>query len=213
MLERYRGTQLYDHFRRIERGELKVVIKPQYVDRISEQSVSASEYIAADGADPGPILREIELESKADRRLSELSGGELQLVAIGHALATPADLYLFDEPSSYLDIVHRLTIARLLRRLGETKSVVVVEHDLALLDYLADTAHLVYGEEAAFGVISHPLPMRTAVNTYLTGYLKDENVRFRPEPVRFVSHPPKLSHRRTPSCPSGSSPSATMGSS
>ncbi|HEV2165555.1 MAG TPA: ribosome biogenesis/translation initiation ATPase RLI [Thermoplasmata archaeon] len=198
VLERYRGTQLFEHFRRIERGDLRVVVKPQYVDRISEEPVSAAEYIAPDGADSGPALEEVGLSAKRDRRLSELSGGELQLVAIARALATPADLYLFDEPSSYLDIVHRLTIARLLRRLGETKSVVVVEHDLALLDYLADTAHLVYGEEAAFGVISHPLPMRTAINTYLTGYLKDENVRFRPEPVRFVAHPPKLSHRANP---------------
>ena len=83
----------------------------------------------------------------------------------------------------------------MLRRLGETKSVIVVEHDLALLDYLADQAHLLYGEAAAFGVISHPLPMRSAINTYLTGYLKDENVRFRTEPIRFVAHPPKPAAR------------------
>ncbi|MCI4358215.1 MAG: ribosome biogenesis/translation initiation ATPase RLI [Thermoplasmata archaeon] len=198
VLERYRGTQLHDHFRRIERGQLSVASKPQYVDWISEEPVTATEYVGASGADPRPILTEVGLETKADRRLAELSGGELQLVSIARTLSTPADLYLFDEPSSYLDIVHRLAIARLLRRLGESKSVVVVEHDLALLDYLADTAHLVYGEEAAFGVISHPLPMRTAINTYLTGYLKDENVRFRTEPVQFVAHPPKLSHRGSP---------------
>jgi ATP-binding cassette subfamily E protein 1 len=192
VLRRYRGTQLFEHFRRIERGELKVVRKPQYVDRLADEPMTAEELAGSTGADGRSALSTVGLESRAGRKLSELSGGELQLVAIARTIATPADLYLFDEPSSYLDIVHRLEVARLLRRLGASKSVVVVEHDLAILDYLADQAHLVYGEEAAFGVISHPLPVRTAVNTYLNGYLKDENVRFRPDPVRFVSHPPKL---------------------
>jgi ATP-binding cassette subfamily E protein 1 len=192
VLRRFRGTQLFEHFRRIERGELRVASKPQYVDRLAEQPMTALELAASTGGDGRKGLEAVGLSAKAERPLAELSGGELQLVAVARTLTTPADLYLFDEPSSYLDIVHRLEVARLLRRLAESKSVVVVEHDLAILDYLADQAHLVYGEEAAFGVISHPLPVRTAVNTYLNGYLKDENVRFRAEPIRFVSHPPKL---------------------
>jgi ATP-binding cassette subfamily E protein 1 len=196
VLDRYRGTQLFDHFRRIERGELRAVVKPQYVDRLSEEPFTASEYVEAGGGRAGPVLDRLGISSRADRKLGELSGGELQLVAIARALATDADLYLFDEPSSYLDIVHRLEMARHLRKLGEGKSVLVVEHDLALLDYLADQAHLVYGEEAAFGVVAHPLPVRSAINTYLTGYLRDENVRFRTEPVRFVSHPPKPAARQ-----------------
>lgn len=196
VLERYRGTALATHFQRIARGELRTAVKPQYVDRLAEEKGTARELVAATGGDARSALQEVGLEAKADRPLSELSGGELQLTAIARTLATDADLYLLDEPSSYLDIVHRLAIARVLRRLGTRKSVVVVEHDLALLDYLADQAHLVYGEEAAFGVISHPLAMRTAVNTYLNGYLKDENVRFRTEGVRFVAHPPKPPSRR-----------------
>lgn len=196
VLAHYRGTQLFEHFRRIEQGALKAVSKPQYVDRIAEEPVTAEEYVAASGGNVRRALEQVGLYHKRDRRLGELSGGELQMASIARTLATEADLYLFDEPSSYLDIVHRLKVARVLRALGEEKSVVVVEHDLALLDYLADQAHLVYGEEAAFGVISHPLPMRTAINTYLTGYLRDENVRFRPEPVKFVAHPPKPAAQR-----------------
>jgi ATP-binding cassette, sub-family E, member 1 len=198
VLDHYRGTALRAHFERVAKGELKAVLKPQYVDRIAEEAMTAAEYVASGGGAPRATLEKVHLEGKSERRLAELSGGELQLVAIARALATDADLYLIDEPSSYLDIVHRLEVARLLRRLGETKSVVVVEHDLALLDYLADSAHLIYGEPAAFGVISHPLPMRSAINTYLTGYLKDENVRFRTEPVRFVAHPPKPAARAHP---------------
>ncbi len=194
-VQRYRGTPLAAHFERIARGELRTALKPQYVDRLADHDRTVGEEVARSGGAPGPALAAVGLAAMEDRRLPELSGGQLQLVAIATTLAADADLYLFDEPSSYLDIVHRLRIARTLRRLGETRSVLVVEHDLALLDYLADQVHLLYGEEAAFGVVSHPLPVRSAVNTYLSGYLRDENVRFRTEPVRFVAHPPKPSYR------------------
>ncbi|HYA54863.1 MAG TPA: ribosome biogenesis/translation initiation ATPase RLI [Thermoplasmata archaeon] len=196
VLDHYRGTALHAHFERVAKGELRSVVKPQYVDRLADEGVTAREFVAGAGGRAMSVLADVGLEGRADRRLTELSGGELQLAAIARTLATDADLYLVDEPSSYLDIVHRLEVARLLRRLGETKSVLVVEHDLGLLDYLADQAHLIYGESAAFGVISHPIPMRSAINTYLTGYLKDENVRFRTEPVRFVAHPPKPAVRQ-----------------
>ncbi len=195
VLERYRGTALRAHFERISKGELRTTVKPQYVDRLAEDTGTVADHVG-EGPRARTVLAEVGLAGKSSRKLSELSGGELQLTAIARALSSDADLYLFDEPSSYLDIVHRLKVARLLRALGEEKSVLVVEHDLALLDYLADQAHLVYGEPAAFGVVTHPLPMRAAINTYLTGYLKDENVRFRTEPVRFVSHPPKLAAGR-----------------
>ena len=195
VLAHYRGTAFHAHFERVAKGEVRSVVKPQYVDRLADESVTALELVRAAGGGAAGVLERVGLGGRGDRRLGELSGGELQLAAIARTLATDADLYLIDEPSSYLDIVHRLEIARLLRRLGETKSVLVVEHDLGLLDYLADQAHLIYGVSAAFGVISHPIPMRTAINTYLTGYLKDENVRFRTEPVRFVAHPPKPATR------------------
>ncbi|MCI4323634.1 MAG: ribosome biogenesis/translation initiation ATPase RLI [Thermoplasmata archaeon] len=196
VIQRYRGTQLATHFTRIQKGELRVAIKPQYVDKLGDTTTTMEEHIASSGGKAGPWMETLGIRSRASRPLRELSGGELQLAAIAKTLATDADLYLLDEPSSYLDIVHRLAIARVLRKVGEARSVIVVEHDLALLDYLADQAHLVYGEEAAFGVISHPLPMRSAINTYLGGYLRDENVRFRTEPVQFISHPPKLGTQR-----------------
>ena len=196
-VDHFRGTALQAHFQRIARGELKAAIKPQYVDRLAETDQRVRDFVGADGGDAAAVLGSVGLEGKENRPLGELSGGELQLASIARTLASDADLYLFDEPSSYLDIVHRLQIARVLRRLGERRSVLVVEHDLALLDYLADKAHLLYGEEAAFGVISHPLPMRSAINTYLTGYLRDENVRFRTESVRFTAHPPKPAAFRT----------------
>jgi ATP-binding cassette, sub-family E, member 1 len=194
VLARFRGTALHAHFERVSRGELRTALKPQYVDRLAETGATVLGYVG-EGEGARSAVEKLGLQAKGDRRLAELSGGELQLTALARTLATDADLYLVDEPSSYLDIVHRLRVARVLRELGERKSVVVVEHDLALLDYLADQAHLIYGEPAAFGVVTHPLSMRSAINTYLGGYLKDENVRFRTEPVRFVAHPPRRAAR------------------
>ncbi len=191
VLEHFRGTALRAHFERVAKGELVSVLKPQYVDGLAETPGTTAEYVIAGGGNAQRAIEEVGISSFGDRPLSELSGGQLQLAAIARTLATEADFYLIDEPSSYLDIIHRMRIARVLRRLGASKSVLVVEHDLGLFDYLADEAHLLYGEASAFGVISHPMPMRTAINTYLNGYLKDENVRFRTEPVRFVAHPPR----------------------
>ncbi len=199
VIRQYRGTELQTHFQRLARGEIRTVVKPQYVDVFSDRKgTTVGQFVEEGGGDPGEALSQLNLSDREGTDLSELSGGELQLAVLARTLATPADLYFLDEPSSYLDIVHRLLVARVIRNLGETRSVLVVEHDLALLDYLADQSHLLYGEEAAFGVVSHPLPMRTAINTYLDGYLKDENVRFRTEPIRFTSHPPKPAGRRFP---------------
>ena len=119
-----------------------------------------------------------------------VSGGELQLVSIAAALIKDVDLYFFDEPSSYLDIYQRLKVASIIRELSRRKKVIVVEHDLAVLDFLCDNVHLVYGEEGAYGVITHPRGVRNAINTYLSGYLREENIRFG-ETIEFVAHPPR----------------------
>ncbi|MDE1820343.1 MAG: ribosome biogenesis/translation initiation ATPase RLI [Euryarchaeota archaeon] len=198
VIRRYRGTELQPHFLKLSKGELRTVIKPQYVDTLAEESGSRSvgQFVDEAKGDTGKVLDETGLKGREEVPLKDLSGGELQLASLARTLATTADLYLLDEPSNYLDIVHRLRVARIIRALGDRASVVVVEHDLALLDYLADQAHLVYGEEAAFGVITRPMPMRTAINTYLQGYLQDENVRFRTEPIVFTTHPPKPAAHR-----------------
>ncbi len=197
IIRKYRGTELQAHFLKLSKGEVRSVIKPQYVDTLAQrEGVTVGKFVSEGGGDAGKALEDTGLRPREGVELSELSGGELQMAALARTLATPADLYLLDEPSNYLDIVHRLQVARLIRSLGERASVVVVEHDLALLDYLADQAHLVYGEEAAFGVVTRPMPMRTAINTYLAGYLQDENVRFRTEPILFTTHPPRgTAHR------------------
>src|SRR2546427_528763 len=120
-----------------------------------------------------------------------LLGGELQRMAIAATMLKDADIYFFDEPSSYLDIYQRLQVAKVIQSLSKEKYVVVVEHDLAVLDFLADTVFLMYGEEGAYGIIAQPRPVRTAINVYLGGYLKEENIRFRDRAIGFDTRPPR----------------------
>ncbi|RLI31093.1 ribosome biogenesis/translation initiation ATPase RLI, partial [Candidatus Bathyarchaeota archaeon] len=132
----YRGSALQVYFEELSRGKLKVVHKPQYVDKIP-RVVSGTVGEVLENADNTGRLKEVAetlgLKPLWDRDIKVLSGGELQLVAITAAICKDADVYLFDEPSSYLDVKQRLKAARVIRNLrSEEKIVVVVEHDLAV---------------------------------------------------------------------------------
>ncbi len=131
------------------------------------------------------IVEKLALSSFIKSTLSSLSGGELQKVAIAVAMLKDADLYFFDEPSIYLDIYERMRVAHEIAKLAEEKAVLVVEHDLAILDYLAHYVYVLYGEPGAYGIVSSVKNARNGINEFLEGYLKDENVRFRDRELRF----------------------------
>ncbi|HHN81915.1 MAG TPA: ribosome biogenesis/translation initiation ATPase RLI [Methanomicrobia archaeon] len=190
----FRGSELQPYFEKLQEGELKVVSKPQYVDKIPKVVSGTVEEVInkvdernmADG-----LFDEFGMEEVRERTLEDLSGGELQRLAIMAAIVRDADVYYFDEPSSYLDIYQRLNVARVIRRLSKDKTVIVIEHDLAVLDYLSDHVHLIYGRPAVYGIVSSPMGVRVGINTYLQGFLKDENVRFRNEEIKFTYKSPK----------------------
>ena len=85
-----------------------------------------------------------------------------------------------------------MKVAKIIRKLAQTKQVVVIEHDLAVLDFLADIVHIYYGSDGAYGISSHPSNVRNAINIYLGGYLRDENIRFRERAIKFEVHPPRV---------------------
>ncbi len=194
VLEYFAGTELHDYLEKISQGQLKAAVKPQYVDRLNKvYSGRARDLLAKiDTAHRLDALMEpLGLSSFLDRDIAQLSGGELQRVAIAATMLKDADVYFFDEPSSYLDIYQRLQVAKVIQGLAKEKYVVVVEHDLAVLDFLAETVYLMYGSEGAYGIIAEPRPVRTAINVYLGGYMKEENIRFRDREIRFESRPPR----------------------
>jgi ATP-binding cassette subfamily E protein 1 len=93
---------------------------------------------------------------------------------------------MFDEPSSYLDVKQRLNAARMIRSmLRHDNYVIVVEHDLSVLDYLSDFVCCLYGEPGAYGVVTMPFTVREGINIFLAGFVPTENLRFRDEELTF----------------------------
>ncbi|MFP4045926.1 MAG: ribosome biogenesis/translation initiation ATPase RLI [Candidatus Aenigmatarchaeota archaeon] len=190
--EIFRGTQLQSYFEDLK-SDLETAYKPQEVEkipRIYEGQVLEFLQKVDDKGIVGELLEELEIEHVKDRELSQLSGGELQRVAIIATIAKEADLYYFDEPSSYLDVKQRLKAGHLIRELAQEKTVMVVDHDLATLDYLADKIHIFYGEPGVYGVVSKPYSTRKGINAFLEGYIREDNVRIRDKPIKFEIRAP-----------------------
>ena len=177
------------YFEKLKNKQLKVSYKPQNVDKLGDAFKGKKVKALLKAGDEGKRLEEavelFELFDFLDRDISELSGGELQRVAIAASWLKNADIYYFDEPTSYLDIEQRMKIAKVLKSLAEKKSVLAVEHDLAVLDYLSEYVFVFYGTEAAYGVVSGLKGVRAGINEYLDGYLREENVKFRDYGIRF----------------------------
>ncbi len=192
VIKKYSGTALGDYFKSLSKGELKTALKPQYVDRIpAHYSGKVEDLLSNIGDDYQRWVKALELENTLDSKVTNLSGGELQRVAIAAASTKDADVYFYDEPSSYLDIRQRLKVAEAIKEKSENSRVMVIEHDLAVLDFLADNVHLLYGSKGAYGVVSHPKGVRVAINSYLHGFIDEENVRFRDTEITFEQRAPK----------------------
>jgi ATP-binding cassette subfamily E protein 1 len=190
----FRGSTLQDYLQKLHDKQLKVVQKPQYVDKLPRAVSGKVNELLSKVDEKGKLpelVEKLQLSGILERDLSVLSGGELQRVAIAATLSRDADVYLFDEPSSYLDVKQRLQAARAIGSLrAEGKTVIVAEHDLAILDYLSDQICVFYGCAGVYGVVSHVHAVRTGINIYLEGFIPDENMRFRKDPILFHVKPP-----------------------
>ena len=188
VLKLYAGTELFDYLQTIAQKKIRVALKPQYIDYIPRVFSGTPAELLKKTDERGKLASLVGmmgLDSILDRDIGTLSGGELQRVAIAACLARDADFYFLDEITPFLDIYQRVAAARLVREIAEKRPVVIVEHDLAILDMLADVVHVAYGKPAVFGVITQPKGVRVGINEYLEGYLPEENVRFREYPVVF----------------------------
>lgn len=190
--EFFKGSELQPYFARID--EVDISYKPQTIAQLPSAVEGVTGELLEEADERGKsdeLAQGLELEGILEREIGALSGGELQRLGIAAAAAKDSDLYYFDEPSSHLDVYQRLNAARVIRSLAdEGKSVIVVEHDLAALDYMCDYVHVVYGTPNAYGVFSEPRGVRVGINVYLDGYLKEENVRFRSESIHFKTRAP-----------------------
>jgi ATP-binding cassette subfamily E protein 1 len=196
ILAEYRGTELQNYLEAMRDGDVTVARKPQYVDQIPDTFDGTTRQLLERTDERGDLdylIDRVGIRPVVDQDIDTLSGGELQRVALVATLARDADFYFLDEITPYLDIGQRMTAARLVRELAdeEDRSMLVVEHDLAILDLLADTIHVAYGTPGAFGVITPPKSTKSGVNEYLDGFLENENMRIRQSAIEFEEHAPR----------------------
>ena len=188
VMKRYTGTELYDYLKSISTNSIKVSIKPQYIDFIPKMFQGQVIDLLKTTDERGKLadyIEKLSLGTILNREIDTLSGGELQRIALTAALARKADFYFLDEITPFLDIHQRMAAAAVIREIAEEKPIVIVEHDLAILDMLADTVHIAYGKPSVFGIITRPKGVRVGINQYLEGFLVEENVRFRDYSVTF----------------------------
>jgi ATP-binding cassette subfamily E protein 1 len=194
LLNYFKGTEAQSFFEKIKSGDIKVSYKPQQIDLIPKTqkgTVAGLLKKIDEKKELDKIAKELEIENILDNDITKISGGELQRVAIAATVLRKANLYIFDEPTSYLDIKQRIKVSKFIKSLADANTaILVVEHDLIILDYMAELVHIMYGKENCYGVVAQPRATRTAINTYLSGFLREENMRFRNHDIKFESRPP-----------------------
>jgi ATP-binding cassette subfamily E protein 1 len=195
LVDYFKGTEAQVFFEKLRDGKITISYKPQFVEAIPKMHKGSVKDLLKKIDHEGKldeIVKQLELEKILNSPIENISGGELQRVAIAATVLKKANLYVFDEPTSYLDIKQRLKISKFIRSLADEKTaVLVVEHDLIILDYMADLVHIMYGKENVYGIVSQPKTTKAGINIFLSGYLKDENVRFRAYPIKFQLFSPE----------------------
>ncbi|MFL2932694.1 MAG: ribosome biogenesis/translation initiation ATPase RLI, partial [Nitrososphaerales archaeon] len=203
VLDHFQGTELITHFKKIINKELSISIKPQAVYKLKDywksDGLSLLQSIS-NNASTEDIIEELNLTECINKPVKDLSGGELQRLSIAAATVKDADIYFFDEPSSYNDVFQRLAVSNTIRKLSaKGKSVILIEHDITFLDYLSDYIHILYGEPGAYGIVSSSSSTRTGINNLIDGYLPTENTKFRDAKIEFNVYSPSELHSETPS--------------
>ncbi len=194
LIEYFKGTEAQIFFEKQKAGEIVVSYKPQSVDLIPKHTKGTVKQLLEKADEKGKAAEyaeTLDLVKVMDSDISKISGGELQRLAIAATALKKANVYMFDEPTSYLDIKQRLKISKFVGSLAdENTAVLIIEHDLIILDYMTDLIHIMYGKEACYGIVSQPKTTKAGINTYLEGFLKEENMLFRDKPIKFEPHPP-----------------------
>ncbi|XP_005183309.1 protein Pixie [Musca domestica] len=189
ILAYFRGSELQNYFTKILEDNLKALVKPQYVDQIPKAvrgTVNELLNKKDERKNQTEICEMLDLSHIRERNIADLSGGELQRFAIAMVCIQDGDIFMFDEPSSYLDVKQRLNAALTIRHLlHPTKFIIVVEHDLSVLDYLSDFICCLYGVPGCYGVVTMPFSVREGINIFLDGFVPTENMRFRTESLTF----------------------------
>jgi ATP-binding cassette subfamily E protein 1 len=200
IIKMFRGTELHKYFTNLYSNKLKVITKIQHVEtlinffRNKNLDPSVNDYLNKKNEYKNTddwyinVINTLELTKIMDSKVVSLSGGELQRLICASVLLSKADVYIFDEPTNFLDVKQRLNISNLIKELQNSENyIIVIEHDLTILDYLSDYICIMYGKPSAYGVVSKPLSTSNAINIYFDGYIPTENMRFRNTEYNLIS--------------------------
>ena len=187
----FKGNELLRYFDKIGYGDptkskAKIAYKPQNLSQLSID-VKVMDLLKKRGGE-NEIKRfaeQLDVTQILNNKMNKLSGGELQKIAILATSLGDNDIYFYDEPLAFLDIGERLRVSDFLKEISKNKTLIVVEHDLLILDYLTDYLNIFFGGQGAFGTVSGLKNSKVGVNAYLNGFLKEENVRIRNKSLSF----------------------------
>ena len=187
----FKGKELQMYLNLLYKKELKVVLKPQYVDTLSTIfKCSMAEILEKKNQNQNlfEIIERLGIKELMNHRIEELSGGELQRFAISLSLIQKADVFLLDEFTSYLDIKQKIQAAKLIKEVmvkNNKTYIITTEHDLTIVDFLSDNICIIYGNSGAYGIVSLPYSVREGLNIFLSGFIPTENIRFRETVIDF----------------------------
>lgn len=189
IIKYYRGSPLQNYFTELYKNKLKIVVKKQNFD--IEENQNVEDFIKKNNKlsfeEYEKIIKDLEIQSLFTNTISELSGGQKQRLNIAYTLLQDVDVYIFDEPSSFLDIKQRLTICKVISEtlIKKDKYIIVIDHDLSILDYLSNQISIIIGKPSCYGTVSLPYSVGEGINMYLDGFIKSENIKFRDESINF----------------------------
>jgi len=187
----FQGTEILKYLTDLD--SKKIAYKPQNLSQLAID-IPVIDLLKKRGSKSKieELAKELNIANILNHKMNKLSGGELQRVAILAATLQEADIYFLDEPLAYLDIGERLRISDYIKKITKNKTTIIVEHDLLILDYLADNLNIFFGSQGAFGVVSQIRASKNGINSYLSGFLKEENMRIRDKEIvfNFTRNPP-----------------------
>lgn len=189
IMKYFRGSEHQAYFQHLLEDKIKAIIKPQYVDQVPKAMKGTVEALVRKADERGladKYLTDLDLMHKLESTIDKLSGGELQRFTLALVCVQKASVYMYDEPSSYLDVRQRLTAANVIRAMvTDVNYVITVEHDLAVVDYMSDFVCVLYGRPNTYGIVTLPYGVREGINIFLDGFVPTENLRFRTESLSF----------------------------
>ncbi len=163
------------------KNKVTISYKPQYLS--SEFDGTVEEFLYTNTPSYGTnifkteILKPFSLEEIIDKQVRDLSGGELQRLAVAATLSHPAEVYVLDEPTAFLDVEQRLIASRTIRKIVESRNAaaIIIDHDIVFIDYVSDRAMVFHGKPGVEGHTTAPAALRDSMNRFLS----DVGITFR----------------------------------